>query len=240
MNFFTTLFWSSVGKKLFTGLTGACLCCFIVVHLAGNMTLLDTSGRLFNLYAHHLTSLGPLLYVAEAVMVAIFLIHMIIGVTIFIGKLRSRPVRYEVYTSAGGNSRQTLSSTTMIYTGIILITFLVIHLMNFKYSPDLKTVSESGQAVKALYSADEQNIKNLYEVVKKGFMNEALTIYYILTVILLGYHLRHGFWSAFQSLGINHPFWTKPLYAIGVLFAVFMSIGFVFIPAWMYWYWTTH
>lgn len=230
MNFFTTLFWSSVGKKLFTGLTGACLCCFIVVHLAGNMTLLDTSGRLFNLYAHHLTSLGPLLYVAEAIMVAIFLIHMIIGATIFIGKLRSRPVRYEVYTSAGGNSRQTLSSTTMIYTGIILIVFLVIHLINFKYAP-AQMITLEGMT---------EPVKDLYTVVKKVFMMEGYTIYYIVTVILLGYHLRHGFWSAFQSLGINHPFWTKPIYAIGVLFAVLMSIGFVFIPAWMYWYWTTH
>jgi succinate dehydrogenase / fumarate reductase, cytochrome b subunit len=230
MKCFTAFFWSSVGKKLFTGLTGASLCGFITVHLAGNMTLLDTTGRLFNLYAYHLTSLGPLLYVAEGIMVAIFLIHMTIGATIFINKLRARPVKYDVYTSAGGASRKTISSTTMIYTGVILIVFLVIHLLNFKYAP-AQMISIEGQ---------NEPVKDLYTVVKNVFLMKGYTIYYILTVILLGYHLRHGFWSAFQSLGINHPFWTKPLYTIGVLFAVLMSFGFVFIPAWMYWYWSQH
>ncbi len=92
MRSFSSIAWSSVGKKFFTGITGLFLCGFVLVHLAGNLTLLDGSGKTFNLYAHHLTSLGPLLYAAEAILVTIFLVHMAIGLTIYISKLRGRPV----------------------------------------------------------------------------------------------------------------------------------------------------
>ncbi len=222
MRSFTAIAWSSVGKKVFTGITGFCLSGFVLVHLAGNMTLLDSSGEMFNLYAHHLTSMGPLLYVAEAVLVSIFLIHMFIGLTIFISKLRVRPVPYNVYTSAGGNSRQTISSKTMIYTGALLLIFMVVHLINFKYGAYYKT------------TIDGQEVRDLYKLVLETFAKEGYIIYYTVSMVLLGYHLRHGFWSAFQSLGMSHPVWTKPIYAIGVLFAVLLGIGFILLPVWLY------
>ncbi len=222
MRSFTAIAWSSVGKKVFTGITGFSLSGFVLVHLAGNMTLLDSSGELFNLYAHHLISMGPLLYVAEAVLVSVFLIHMLIGLTIFISKLRGRPVPYDVYTSAGGNSRQTLSSKTMIYTGALMMIFMVVHLINFKYGPYYTTL------------IDGKEVRDLYRLVLETFAREGYIIYYVLSMVFLGYHLRHGFWSAFQSLGLNHPVWTKPVYVIGVLFAVLLGFGFIFLPVWLY------
>ena len=222
MRSFSTIAWSSVGKKIFTGITGLSLCGFVLVHLAGNMTLLDSSGDMFNLYAHHLTSLGPLLYVAEAILVSIFVIHMIIGLSIFISKLRGRPVPYDVVTNAGGNSHKTISSTTMIYTGSLLLIFMVVHLINFKYGPYYSTY------------IDGKEVRDLYRLVLETFAKEGYFIYYIVSMIFLGYHLRHGFWSAFQSLGMSHPVWTKPVYAIGVLFAVLIGFGFIFLPVWLY------
>jgi succinate dehydrogenase / fumarate reductase cytochrome b subunit len=222
MRSFTAIAWSSVGKKIFTGITGLCLCGFVLVHLAGNMTLLDSSGETFNLYAHHLTSLGPILIVVEVILVTIFLIHIIIGLTIFISKLQGRPVAYEVVTNAGGASHKTISSTTMIYTGALMLTFMVVHLINFKYGPYYSTF------------IDGKEVRDLYRLVLETFAKEGYIIYYVASMLFLGYHLRHGFWSAFQSLGISHPVWTKPVYTIGVLFAILLGVGFVFLPVWLY------
>ena len=222
MRSFTAIAWSSVGKKIFTGITGLSLCGFVFVHLAGNMTLLDSSGEWFNLYAHHLTSLGPLLIVAEVILSSVFLIHMFIGLMIFIGKLRGRPVAYDVVTNAGGNSHKTISSTTMIYTGSLLFVFMIVHLINFKYGAYYSTI------------VDGREVRDLYRLVLETFAKEGYIIYYLFSMIFLGYHLRHGFWSAFQSLGMSHPVWTKPIYAIGVVLAILLSIGFVFLPAWLY------
>lgn len=222
MRSFTTIAWSSVGKKILTGLTGLFLCGFVLVHLVGNLTLLDGSGKTFNLYAYRLTSLGPLLYVVEAILVTIILVHMIIGLTIYISKLRGRPVSYEMYTSAGGNSRQTISSTTMIYTGAYLLIFMVLHLIHFKYGPYYET------------QIDGKTVRDLYTLVLETFAKEGYLIYYIVSMVFLGYHLRHGFWSAFHSLGLEHPTWTRPIYGIGVVFAILLSIGFIFLPIWLY------
>jgi succinate dehydrogenase / fumarate reductase cytochrome b subunit len=221
MNAFVSVIWSSTGRKVLNGLTGLFLCTFILIHLIGNLALY-AGPKPFNLYAHFLEGLGSLLITLEVGLVLVFLIHMTAALCVWISKWCARPIRYKKVKGAEGPSHRTFSSLTMLYTGILVGIFLVIHLINFKY----------GAKYTATYNGQE--MRDLYRLVIEVFSLEWYTIFYVVIMILLGFHLRHGFWSAFQSLGISHPKYSSIIYFIGYLFAVLMAIGFLLIPLWAY------
>jgi succinate dehydrogenase / fumarate reductase cytochrome b subunit len=158
----------------------------------------------------------------EAGLVLVFLIHMIAALFVWLSKWRARPIGYKKVKGAEGSSHRTFSSLTMLYTGILLGIFMVIHLINFKYG------------AKYVTAYNGQEVRDLYRLVIEVFSLEWYTIFYVAIMILLGFHLRHGFWSAFQSLGISHPKYSLFIYFIGYLFAVLMAIGFLLIPLWAY------
>lgn len=219
--------YSSLGKKIFMGFSGLMLCGFIVVHLIGNLTLLLPDKDPFNKYAHFLTNgLGSVIYVAEFMLAAVFLVHFTYAVIIQVNNWRARPKRYAVVTNAKHTSKKSYGSSTMIYTGIIVITFLVWHLWHFKY----------GELV--MYTtADGQVIRDLYIIVYQFYANIVNVVLYIIVMALLGFHLSHGFWSAFQSLGLSGKRFTPFVYGLGTLFAFVMAIGFIFLPVVIF-YWT--
>lgn len=217
---------STIGKKILMGATGLALVGFVILHLAGNLLLLSPNPDHFNRYAYTLESLGALLYVAEAGLVLIFLTHIYSGITVYWRNRRARPQRYKKSGRAGGVSRKSSSSTTMIWTGLILFAFLIWHLWAFKFGAGV----EQGYAVQ-LGSAV---VRDLHRLVVESFKQEFVALLYVLAMILLGFHLRHGFWSAFQSLGVHHPLYTRLIYGLGVLLAVLLAVGFLFIPVWIY------
>jgi succinate dehydrogenase / fumarate reductase cytochrome b subunit len=131
----SNLWWSSVGKKLLNGLSGLMLIGFVCVHLAGNLTLFARDGgKLFNSYAHHLESLGPLLYAMEFGLIAVFLLHIASAVSVRLSQKEARPQAYAVAASKGGPSRQSLSSRSMLITGLLLAGFVVLHVKMFKFN----------------------------------------------------------------------------------------------------------
>ena len=132
----------------------------------------------------------------------------------------------EVKAAQGHPRRMNISSKTMIWTGLILAVFTVIHLINFKYGPGI----EEGYT----FVLDGETARDLYRLVAESFAREVYVVPYVLCMILLGYHIRHGFWSAFQSLGVNHPRYTPVIYGIGVLAAIVLGVGFLAIPIWFY------
>ena len=108
--------FSTIAKKIFLAVTGLCLAGFICVHLAGNLLLFIGPGA-FNLYAHKLFSLGPLLYLAEIILLCIFGLHFFLALYTQIVNWRARPESYRKTTRQGKPSRLTLSSRSMIWTG---------------------------------------------------------------------------------------------------------------------------
>ena len=221
-----TIAWSSVAKKLINGVTGLCLCGFIVIHLAGNLTLLTGNAEKFNAYAHFLLSTGVLLYLAEAGLLAFFLFHALTAVTVWWGEQVARPVSYKKTASAGDPSKKSISSRTMIYTGAIMFLFTVWHLITFKYGPGV----EEGYVM----NIDGVVVRDLYRLTVDIFSKPVYVISYVVIMALLGFHLRHGFWSAFQSLGAMHPRFTPVIYGIAFIFAVVMAVGFLVIPVVLY------
>jgi succinate dehydrogenase / fumarate reductase cytochrome b subunit len=215
---------STLGKKILMGLSGLFLSGFIVVHLIGNIALFYPDKDPFNKYAHFLMSLGGLLYLAELILAALFLGHFIYAIMVTWQNWSSgKPGRYAVVTNQGHPSRKTWASTTMIYTGIIIMVFLVLHLLHFKYGPVIMYTTKDGMYIRDLYTLVHQFYGNIWNA-----------LFYMVVMVLLGFHLSHGFWSAFQSLGISHPVYTPLLYGLGYLFAIIMGFGFFVIPVWSY------
>ncbi len=105
--------WSSIGKKFLMALTGLGLFAFVVIHLLENLALLSGNKTAFNQWADFLIGLGPIIIVVELALIAVFAIHIISGISVWLDKKKARPTPYAKTANAGGPSRKTISSTTM-------------------------------------------------------------------------------------------------------------------------------
>lgn len=209
---------SSVGNKLLLGLTGLALFGFLIVHLAGNL-LAFISPAAYNEHAHTLIS-NPLIIPAELGLVAIFLTHIYKAVRNYLQNRAARPVGYGIKKRAGGPSRKSLASSTMIWTGLSVLLFVAIHLKLFKYGP---VFVEAGS-----------NFRDLYRLLIDDFTKPGYVVGYVLAMFLLGLHLRHGISSAIQSLGLMPESWTTRILRGGIVLAVVMAGLFAIIPIAVY------
>jgi len=218
----TSLYRSPIGKKVTTGITGIALTLFVLVHMTGNLAFFaDQTGEAYNRYSHFLThQLGFLFYAIEIGLLVIFLLHFTIGINIWLGKRRARPRDYTAYRTAGGPSRQTLSSRSMILTGVILLAFTVWHLVSFKY----------GTYYPSDILIDGEPIRDIARLVREKFATPLYGIGYPVMMLLLAFHLRHGVWSAFQSLGAVRPSATPAVYGAGTLVGLAIGVGFLVLP----------
>lgn len=214
--------WSTVGQKFLIALTGLGLCGYVTFHLLANLQLILTDSTSYNRFAHSLVQFGWLLIVAELGLAAVFLFHIYTGIAITLKNRAARPIGYKKVASAGMPSKKSIGSATMIWAGLVLLAFLIMHLVQFKFTHG-ETILIEGKSV-----------RNLYGVVANVFQNEWLVLVYVVALGFLGFHLSHGFWSAFQSLGVNQARFTNGLYRIGFVFAIFISVGFIIIPIWIY------
>ncbi|MDJ0901839.1 MAG: succinate dehydrogenase cytochrome b subunit [Xenococcus sp. MO_188.B8] len=210
-------FYSSVGKKLLTGITGLGLTLFVGVHMLGNLVLF-ASPDAYNQLAHFINSWGILLFLFEIFLLGIVIIHAWLGIVIRIKSERSRPIKYKMLKSAGEPSKQSLSSRSMIVTGLVLLVFLVFHLSSFKFGTYYST------------SVNGVVMRDLAKLVIETFRNPVYTFGYLGVMILLGLHLRHGFWSAWQSLGLLSSTWSSVVYIIAFFLASLIAIGFLVLP----------
>jgi succinate dehydrogenase / fumarate reductase, cytochrome b subunit len=204
MSWFTQTITASLGKKYVMALTGLLLGGFLLVHAAGNTSIL--LGRsAFLSYAGHLHALGVVLSAAEFMLLAVFLIHIATGLVLFVQNLRARPARYAVNNNAGGRS---WGSATMPYTGILVFLFILLHLYNFHFIDNSRTIAD---------------------VVAEVLSNPLYTMLYGIGLAALALHISHGFWSMFQSAGINHPKYNRFIRACAWLFCGLTTIIFVII-----------
>ena len=209
---------SSVGTKLVIGLTGAALFVYMVLHLAGN-ALIFAGPELFNEYSHVLIS-NPLILPIELGLLAVFLIHIYKAVTMWRANRAARPVAYEKKELAGHTSRKSIASTTMIGSGLFILAFVILHVKQFKFG--------------TWYQVTDSTVRDLYRTEVEVFQNPLWVAVYVAATLLVGLHLRHGFASAFQSLGLDHPVYTRRLTAIGIAFAVLIGVGLAISPIWVY------
>ena len=191
-------------------LTGIALVGYSVVHLIGNLTFYrDAEGAAFDAYAEALVE-NPLLPVAEIALALLFLVHIALGVRLSLANREARRQPLRVRASKG---ERTLGSSSMLVTGLVLLVFLVIHVWDFR-------------APRLFGHAEE----SLAAVVKQRLGEPLGASIYLLGVAALGVHVSHGFQSAFQTLGVNHPKLTPWLRKLGLALAVVLFVGFASFP----------
>ncbi|MDL2275767.1 succinate dehydrogenase cytochrome b subunit [Desulfosarcina sp. OttesenSCG-928-G10] len=209
-NWITGTLGSSVGKKLMMAVTGLSFCGFLTVHLAGNLTLYK--GRdAFNHYAATLHTVEGLVLLAELGLLFLALVHITTGMVLFLKNRAARPVRYQVNMIAGG---RTIGSATMPYTGLILLAFVVFHLMEFHFVDKTHTT--------------------VFDLVQGAFSSPVHVVLYIIVAFTAAIHVSHGLWSAFQTVGINHPRYTPLIRNLGLVFAMVIGMGFGFLPIYIF------
>lgn len=233
MDWFLRFITSSIGQKVVMSLTGLFLISFLAVHLVGNLQLLTLDeGTSFNEYAYFMTT-NPLIGGLSYGLYAGFLLHAIQGLALW---YRNRQV------SAGGQTRYAVnaiqsaskhaparSSTHAALLGTIILVFLGIHMGDFwysmKFTDDIEMVAAAGNPA---------GVKNLYYKVSQSFSQWWIVLIYVISMVVLAFHLMHGFWSAFQTLGLNHRKYTPLLKAAGAVYAIVVPLAFAAIPVYMY------
>ena len=212
--------WSStLGQKYLIASTGLLLFLYLVLHLAGNLLLL-LGPTIFNGYAHALIS-NPLIVPIEIGLASVFVLHVYNTVTRWWSDRKARPERYYLtHWSGQGSSRKTVASATMIYTGLLISIFVAVHVKVFKYG--------------TYYAVPGSDERDLYRLVIEFFRNRVNVALYEGCLVLLGLHLWHGFSSAMESLGVDHPRYNRIVLTAGRVLAVLIGGGFCMIPVWVY------
>jgi succinate dehydrogenase / fumarate reductase, cytochrome b subunit len=213
------VFSSSVGTKLLIGLTGLALFVYMVLHLAGN-ALIFLGAEAFNEYSHQLIS-NPLIVPIEIGLLLVFLLHIYKAGTMWMRNKAARPVGYAKKELAGHTSRKSLASSTMIASGILILIFVIVHVKQFKFG--------TFYLVKG-----SESVRDLYRTEIEVFQQPLWVAFYVIATLLVGLHLRHGVASAFQSLGLDHPRYTRRLTTAGVVFALVIGVGLAIIPIWVH------
>lgn len=212
-------FGSSIGRKQLVAVTGLLLCGFLVSHLAGNFLLL-VGPDAFNLYAYKLTSLGALLYVVEAVLALIFVLHLGLAIKLNIENLKARggAKRYHLKRMTGRGT--TFMSQTMPWTGLVLLVFVILHIKNLKLGTNYPT------------TVDGVEMRDLYRTTLEYFTSVGATVWYVVAMACAALHTAHGFASAFQSMGWNHGKYFKNVKRLGYLYALVIGGGYAFLAVW--------
>lgn len=223
------MLFSSIGKKYIMAVSGLGLVGFLVTHLAANLTLLTGNPDLINAYGAGLKStLGPLFYPAEFALTGLFLVH--IAMAVYINVVEKRAARPEKYSKAqrgkGGPSKFGIAGSNMLITGALLAFFLVIHIYQIRYQTEFGT--------QLMTTINGEPVADLYRYCNELFASPLMTAFYVGVMIFLGIHLRHGFWSAVQSLGAMKPEWSKPIHGLALIIAILFAIAFLIIPIWMH------
>jgi len=207
-----------VGRKILMGLTGVLLIGFLIVHMTGNLLVL-AGPEAYNHYSHALVS-NPAIYAAEVGLLALFAGHLLLGIIVTLRNRSARPVPYAVKERAGHTSRKSLASTTMIYSGLVLLVFVPLHIWTFKFGP----VYESSAA---------PGVRDIYRLVVEIFQSPAYVVGYILALVIIGCHAWHGFGSAFESMGVGHRAWLRNT---GRVLTLVIIGGFLTVPIAVYFF----
>ena len=225
MGWFTKLINSSLGRKLLMSLTGLFLITFLVIHLIGNTAIFKgDDGLAFNAYAKFMST-NPLIHTVSYLLYAGIILHVIIAITLYFSNKSSRPVGYDKL-NAGANS--SWESRNMTLLGLLILAFLFIHLKDFWWQYKYHGGYE--------FQIDADGNRDIYALVIEQFKTPFALVSYLIGLIALFFHLKHGFWSAFQTLGLDHKKYTPLIKALGLLYAILVPLGFASMPVYVYFF----
>jgi succinate dehydrogenase / fumarate reductase cytochrome b subunit len=212
------LFTSTVGRKVLMAITGLLLVLFITVHLLGNLTVFAGAGAI-NGYAEHLHALGPLVWVFRLVLLVLFAIHITMGVTLYLENRAANPESYAVQKTLV----TTFSAKTMVFSGLIVLAFLIYHLLHF-------TVQVTNPEISAQNIALVNDQLDVYSMVVASFQKVFIAAVYVIAMIALLFHLIHGVSSWVQTFGWSTGSSQDKVTVIGKIIAIVYGLAFISIP----------
>ena len=236
MNLVGSLFGSSIGRKILMAVTGLVLIGFVIGHLVGNLQVFQDPDHI-NGYAHFLREMGPLLWVARIGLLVAAVIHIWAATVLTIENKKARgPEPYGVKHTI----RATLASRTMRLTGYVVLAFIIYHLahftwgaaqtQNFKDNLPLYTMQHDYRVAGFPVIDAGARVHDVHTMVIRGFESPLVSVFYIVAVGLLSFHLLHGFDSMFQTLGLRSTRWAQGLRTFCVIFCVAYFLGNLAIP----------
>jgi succinate dehydrogenase / fumarate reductase, cytochrome b subunit len=209
---FTT---SSVGRKVLMGSTGLIMVLFVIVHLLGNSSIFAGPDGI-NAYAEKLHGLGPFVWAFRLFMLVMLGIHVLFGILVTLDNWNANPEKYKVKKML----KATFAGETMIWTGALLLAFIVYHLLQFtvRITPDV------------VLGVDAKGRFDVYSMVTGSFRHAPIAAIYVAAMVTLFLHLSHGIQSIFQTIGWNNEK-TLPTYTlIGTVLALVFLLGYSAIP----------
>ena len=211
-----SLWHSTIGKKYVMAITGLIWFGYLILHLWGNLKIY-AGPQFLNDYGDFLRTVGEpffgfsqLLWVVRIILIPAFIIHVYAAVQLTARDRASRPQRYSVRK----NIESTIASRTMIYGGVFILLFVIYHLLDFTFG----TLNPSFQE------------GNIYHNVVASFRVWPVAVFYELAMLAVGFHLLHGIWSTFQTLGWNTARTNRMIRNIATAFAVLLTLGNMSIP----------
>lgn len=207
---------SSLGAKLVMAVTGLLFLVWLALHLAGNAAMFG-GAETMNKYAALLADNPPILWGQRIGLFAVVVLHVLSGLRLAAMNRAARPEPYAYKRWR----KASLASRTMAVSGIIVLVFMVFHLAHFTWHwvvPEYGTYRDA---------ADRHDV---FKMVASGFSSAPIALFYVLVMGLVGLHLSHGFWSAFQTLGVNGRKWTPFASKLSLGIAIALAVGFAAIP----------
>ena len=215
-------FSSKIFQKALAALSGGFLVLFLLGHLAGNLQLFipgELGQKQFNSYALFMTT-NPAVIALSYLTYTSIILHSILTLYLVLKSRLARPVRYQV---SSGSSNSSWASRNMAFLGTMLLIFLIIHLRSFWYEMHFGDIG-----------LDKWGNKDLYTVTVSAFQNVLYTAFYVLSMLMLSFHLSHGVSSAFQTLGLSTSKYEKIINFVGKSIAVLIPLIFASIPITLY------
>ena len=214
---------ASIGRKVFMSLTGLFLISFLSIHLTLNLLLIfDDSGKLFNGAAHFMAT-NPIIMIMEPLLALGFIIHIIWSGWITLENIKARP---KGYASGDQLLKWWAPAKNMFILGGMIFIFLILHILNFWVKMKI-----TGDPLLDQATGTGEDMHNAYALVSNLFMNHPLyDVIYMIGGIFVGLHITHGFWSAFQTIGLNNIKWMKRLKCVANVIGYVFAIGFSAIP----------
>lgn len=212
-------FKSTVGRKYLMGISGLIWMGFIFGHMAGNL-LIFSGADAFNSYGHAIVSNKILLYGAEITLVVALIIHVVTAIQLTMQNRASRNSRYAVEPNGEKGAR--FASRTMALQGSIILAFIILHLIAFKYG--------------TVYETEVSGVKmrDLYRLALENFSQPGYVVWYCVALIIMLFHLSHGAHSVFQSFGILERKMQKNLRVFAWVYAFIVVSGFISQPLYVF------
>jgi succinate dehydrogenase / fumarate reductase cytochrome b subunit len=202
---------STNGKKAVMAVTGAIMFLFVVGHLLGNL-LVFSGPENINAYARFLRFDAGVLWIVRSVLILSVVLHIIATVQLALRNKKARPIGYSRKEAINSS----YASRTMYWSGPIVLAFIIFHLLQFTAG----TIHPEATFIEG----------DVYHNMVAGFQVWWVSAWYIFAITLLGFHLRHGLWSMFQSVGLAHPEHTPTLKRAALLIATVIVLGYISIP----------